>query len=549
MKMFNIFNWVTNLVEAFTFYGGGDGGGGGGTTTSTSYSTNLPEYAQPFYEELLKQAGKQSFTTDPSGNVTGIKPYVPYTDQRVALFTPEQTAIQQQVAGLQTPGQFAQASQGLSALQATGQGASQAGLNRALGYNPSVISSQNITAPNLMNYQMAGVNNITAPSLQNFGMNAAQMAYNPNLTQYQMSPAQNVAASNIATQNFGQAAANAYMSPYVQAAIDPALREARLQGDLQKQAGMTGAIGRGTFGGARQALLQAEQERGTQRTMADIQATGMEKAYQNAQAQFQADQVRQLQAQQANQQYGLQAQLANQQAGLTTGQQNLAAKLGVQQLGTQSSLQAQLANLTNAQQANVQNLAAQLQTQGLSAEQAMRAALANQQAQQTTQQQNLAALLGVQQLGAGQSLEAQKANQAAALQAQQLTQQGQQYAAGLGKDVGLAGLSSTLEGSKALGALGATQQQTNLEMLKAKASTAEEKQALQQQINDLEYQKFQEQQNYQRSLLEYYSNILRGNAGALGSSQVQYTPAPSMASQIGGLGLAGLGLANVLGRG
>jgi fused signal recognition particle receptor len=306
------------------------------------------------------------------------------------------------------------------------------------------------------------------------------------------------------------------MSPYQQGVTDIALREARRQGDILKQQGALGAIGRGTFGGARQALLQAEQERGIQQNLADIQTKGSQSAYENSQRQFLADQANRMAAQQLNVQSGLQAGLSNQQMQ---------------------------------QQANVQNLASYLQTQGLSADQAMKAAMANQQAQQTTQQQNLAALLGVQQLGSGQSLESQKANQAAALQAQQLAQQGQQYAAGLGKDVGLAGLSSTLEGSKALGALGATQQQTNLELLKAKAATAEEKQALDQQIKDLQYQKFQEQQNYQRSLLEYYGNILRGNAGALGSSQVAYTPAPSMASQIGGLGLAGLGLANVLGRG
>ena len=543
--MINLFNWVDKLVGYFTFNFGG-GGGGSQTSTGTTYTSNIPEYAKPFFEEGMKQSAKEIFTTDASGNVTGIKPVTPYTDQRIALFTPEQTAIQRQFAALQTPTEFNQAGAGLGAVQATGLGASQAGLNRALGYNPSVISSQNISAPNLMNYQMSGVSNINAPSLQNFGMNAAQLAYNPNLTRYQMGPAQNVASSNIASQNFGQGAADYYMSPYIQAAINPALREARLQGDLQKQAGMTGAIGRGTFGGARQALLQAEQERGTQRTMADIQSTGMEKAYQNAQAQFQADQARQLQAQQANQQYGLQAQLANQQAGLTTGQQNLAASLGVQQLGTQSSLQAQLANLTNAQQASVQNLAAQLQTQGLSAEQAMRAALANQQSQQTTQQQNLAALLGVQQLGAGQSLEAQKANQAARLQAQQLTQQGQQYAAGLGKDVGLAGLSTALEGSKAFGTLGAAEQQANLERLKTQAASAKEKQALEQQINDLEYQKFMEQQNRNKQQLEFYNAMLRGTPG-LASTQVQYAPQPSAVSQLGGLGLGALGLSKAFG--
>jgi hypothetical protein len=53
--------------------------------------------------------------------------------------------------------------------------------------------------------------------------------------------------------------------------------------------------------------------------------------------------------------------------------------------------------------------------------------------------------------------------------------------------------------------------------------------------------------NYEKQQLQYYSDILRGNAGALGSTAVQYAPAPSAASQIGGLGIAGLGLAKALG--
>jgi hypothetical protein len=508
-RLFNILNWVESLVSLCTFNLGG--GGDSAPTHTTSTSSNLPEYAKPYYEELLKQTGKQVYSTDAKGNVTGTKEYQPYqgqvrfddgtqstAGQRVAGFTEGQRGIQQQVAGLQTPGQFGQAGAGLGVGQGMGFSAANQGFNQAFGYQPQGINAQTISAP----------------SLQNFGMNAAQGSFNPNLQNYQMGPAQNVAAMGIGSQNFGQGAADYYMSPYAQAAINPSLREARLQGDLQKQAGMTGAIGRGTFGGARQALLQAEQERGTQRTMADIQSTGMEKAYQNAQAQFQADQARQLQAQQANQQYGLQAQLANQQAGLTTGQQNLAALLGVQQLGTQTGAQFGLANLSNAQQANVQNLAAQLQTQGLSADQAMKAALANQQSN---------------------------------LQAQQLTQQGQQYAAGLGKDIGLAGLTAGLQSSQAMGQLGTAEQAANLDRLRAQSASAGEEQAMQQKQLDTAYQTEMEQRNYQRSQLEYLSNILRGNAAALGSTQTQYTPAPSMASQIGGLGLAGLGLYKAMG--
>ena len=88
---------------------GGGGGGGSQNSTNTTYSTNLPEYAQPFYEELLKQSGKQIYQTDASGNVTGVKPYVGYTGERLAGFTPEQKAAQTEIAGMRTPGEFATA--------------------------------------------------------------------------------------------------------------------------------------------------------------------------------------------------------------------------------------------------------------------------------------------------------------------------------------------------------------------------------------------------------------------------------------------------------
>ena len=547
--MFNLLKFVFSphqWVETFTFYGGGKGGGGG-SQTSTSYSTNLPEYAKPYYQELLKQVGKNVFTVDDKGYVTGVKGAENLPQQTKIGFTDAQKAALAGIGGLTSPTQFAQATQGLGMGQGMGYGAAMQGMNQAFGYQPQNIYAQNVYGAGLTNYQMNQPQNVWAPTAAGASMQAATSSYSPTLQKYLMSQPQNVYAQDVGTQNFGQGAADYYMSPYAQAAINPALREARLQGNLQKQAGMLGAIGRGTFGGARQALLQAEQERGTQQTMADIEATGMDKAYQNAQAQFQADQARQLQAQQANQQAGLQAALANQQAGLTTEQQNLQSLLATQQLGTQTGMQMALANLNNEQQANVQNLAAQLQTQGLNAQQALQAALANQQAGLTAGQANLQALLGVQQLGAGQSLEAQKANQAAALQAAQLSQQGEQYAAGLGKELGLAGLQAGIDTSKALGAMGTEQQNADLARLQAQVAAGEREQAQLQGESDTDYQNRMAALNYQKQQLQFYSDILRGNAGALGSTAVQYAPAPSVASQIGGLGLGALGLAKAMG--
>jgi hypothetical protein len=138
-------------------------------------------------------------------------------------------------------------------------------------------------------------------------------------------------------------------------------------------------------------------------------------------------------------------------------------------------------------------------------------------------------------------------DQARRMQAAQLGQQAQQFQAGLGKDIGLAGMMAGIDTSGKLGALGTAEQTANLERLKAQSATEGEKQALQQQINDMKYQQFKEQQDFQRNQLEYLSNILRGNAGALGSTQVQYTPQPSTASQIASLGLSGLALSKALG--
>jgi hypothetical protein len=495
---FKIFLNPAFLIEkAFTLWGGG--GGGGGDTKQTSYSTNLPEYAKPYYQELLKQTGKAVFQTDAAGNVTGVKPYTPYTGERVAGFTPEQQAIQQQVFGMGTPEGFAAGQGDMQDVSSMATGAGLSGLQRALSYQPGQYN----------------VGAVTAPTAAGGTMEAARSTYAPNLTTFQMAGPESVSAERAAAEMFTPGAAEYYMSPFQQAVTDIQKREALRQANVEKQAAAMGAIGRGTFGGARQALLQSEKDRGTAQLLSDIQAKGSQSAFENAQKQFEADQQRRMAAQQLNVQSGLQAELANQQMRYNTAQQNLSAALSVQNLGTETGRAMALANLNNEQQANVQNLAAKLQTQGLNTEQAMRASLANQQTQ---------------------------------LQLSQLMEQANQFAAATGKDIGIAGMNQALEAGKAQVAAAAQEQASNLERLKAQAATAEEKQQLDQQIKDLKYNTFMEQQNFQRSMLEYYSNILRGNAGALGTTQVNYAQPPSMLSQVGGLGLAGLGLYNVLGK-
>ena len=59
--MINLHNWLHNLVESFTFYGGGSGGGGGTQTTKTT--NELDPTVRPFVEYGLNEA-KGLYQTD-----------------------------------------------------------------------------------------------------------------------------------------------------------------------------------------------------------------------------------------------------------------------------------------------------------------------------------------------------------------------------------------------------------------------------------------------------------------------------------------------------
>jgi hypothetical protein len=84
----------------------------------------------------------------------------------------------------------------------------------------------------------------------------------------------------------------AYMSPYTEAALEPALRDimersAQERMRLGQQAARTGA-----FGGSRQAIAEAELERSTGRNIGELSAKERANAYNNALAQFRLDQQR-----------------------------------------------------------------------------------------------------------------------------------------------------------------------------------------------------------------------------------------------------------------
>jgi len=278
----SILRYKQKLLPYGNPMGGSSGGGGGGPTQSTSYQTNLPEYAKPYVETMLGAAQKQAYKYDDAGNIVGFQPYVPYgatvdaagnitnTAQEqaraaVAGFSPMQEQAFRQVANIQVPGQY--------------------------GIGSQFAGAGGMGAANIAQ-QAAGI-----------GQGYYGMATNP----------------------FAQ---QAFMSPYMQNVVDVQKAEAirdygKILPGMQAQATRQGA-----FGGSRQAIEQAEARRNLQTQLGQIQAQGTQRAFEQGQ-----------QAQQFGANLGLQGfGTALQGTGQLTGAGKALADIGGAQLQAQQGI-------------------------------------------------------------------------------------------------------------------------------------------------------------------------------------------------------------------
>jgi hypothetical protein len=461
------------------------GGGGSKNTVQKSevVQSTLPEYARPYFEGLMTRA-----------NADLTRPYIPYgytqdkttgdvvkaldaqgnpiNPQRIADFTQQQQGLQQNILGQQTPGQFG---------TATGIASDVAGRSIAAGqYNPGQFSSQ----------QIGGLGNVQAQQVGSSDMQSAQTGYSPNLNYFQQQ----------GPQQFGGAQAAQYMSPFIQQALEPQMREAITSARRGQVAQDLGSSRQGTYGGSRQLLASMERERNLGTQLGDIQSRGLQSAYESAQQQFERDRA----------------------ARMTTAQQNQQAALGVQGLGADIGSRMSLANLSNEQQARVNNQAQQFQAQGMNAENALRAALANQQT----------------------GLSALQSNQQADLDRQRMAEQSRQF----GSQQGLAGLAQAGQMGQTLANIGSAQSQADQARFGLQTSTAAQQQALNQQYLDTDYQEFLRQRDYPMEQLQQYSSLLRGVPVTPQSSTTTYAPNASIGSQLLGGGLAAAGIYNTANR-
>lgn len=528
--------------------------GGGGPSQTTVTQSNIPDWLRPQVETVLGGALSEQFRTkearDPTTgellkddkgrqiyDITGTKPFVPYSarpEDYVAGFSPLQQQAQFNIANLQVPQQFQQGTglaqaAGMGALGTTGQAAGygsagyMSGMQgQMLGQMAAQRAAQQAAQAQRAAYgygstgagygsQAAGL----APQAQTYGQTAADIgrmglraeSLGRDITGQARGYAQQAADiggmyERMAT---SPAAYQAFMSPYQQAVTDLQVQAAQRQADIARTQRQSQAARAGAFGGARQAIEEAEAQRALQSQLQNIQAQGLQNAFQQAQANI---------AQRA--QLGLQG-LSGAQAGLGTALQG--GQLGLSGIGqAMAGQQAGLAGLGQAGQ--LYGLGMQGAGVGLSG---IDRAIASGQ-------------LGLQ--GAGVGLQG--------------TGQGIQGAqAGLQGVTGQqAGFNLANQAAGQLGQLGQQQLAAQTGILGLQQQAGAQQQAQQQQIINQAIQNYAQAREAPMQAYNQYNALLRGYA-LPGTTATQYQAQPTLSNQLVGLGTAGIGaaqLSNALGK-
>jgi hypothetical protein len=530
------------LASAYASGGSVKGFSEGGST----YESNLSNWAGPAVTEML---GKGMAAAD--------MPYQAYQGPLTAGASGLQQQAFQQAGQLGVPSSVGQAANTAGNIATSMQGLSyqptqfQNQFQAPQAYQPmsapsyANISAQNVgssfqppqayqamTAPTYNNLSAQNVSStFKAPSayqaanFTNAFRAPAESAATQFTNQYR-APAQGYQTGQFSTDTFDSQQAQKYMNPYLESALAPQLEEARRQSEISRLSDASRLTKAGAYGGSRQAIMDAENRRNLGMNMANITGQGYNTAFQNAMSQFNMDQGRMQNTQQATEQsrqfgaaqaadaaqlqaqFGLSAQQAQEMArqfnqGQSMNAAQLQAQFGLsaqqaQEASRQFGAQQSLASASTAGQLGLQAALANQQA-GLSAGQAnMNAALqAAQQREQSRQfgaSQGLASAstagqLGLQAALANQQagLSAGQANMNAALQAAQQREQSRQFGASqglassqamaqfgdaaqraqeasrqFGAQFGLQGLQGGLSAAQTQGSLGAQQNQLSL---------------------------------------------------------------------------------------
>ena len=489
----------------------GGGGSSSAPTNQTVTSTSIPEYARPYAESML---GQTSALTNINDN-----PYQPYQGQQVAGFSPMQVQGMTGIANQQVAPQITDASNFAFQSGAGGLGAYQNAArlqNAALDYGAAGAQGAFANADLINAYggeayksgQMGQqLGTAGGAKFGNMGVAAGQLGQDIGTAggAYYGSQGANLAGANLgvgamgmqAGMGYGQGAQNpnavqGYMNPYLQASLQPQLAEMQRQYGISGAQGQSNATRAGAFGGSREALTFAENQRNKNIAMNQAIGQGYNTAYDVANRNMQAASSLGMQGAQV----GL--------AGLSAANQNYLT--GLQGVNTQ------LAGTAQGMQGAQVGLAGVDRQLAGTAQGMQGANIGMQGANQAGQ-----LMLG----GAGMGL------------------QGVQGAVGAGQ-YGLAGLGLAGSAGSTLGALGQTQFGQQQAINQAQMQAGAQQQALQQQGLNVAYQQYQDQMNYPYKQLAFQSDMMRGLPLSQ-SSQTMYQNTGNLAPQLMGAGIAAYG--------
>jgi hypothetical protein len=347
---------------------------------------------------------------------------------------------------------------------------------------------------------------------------------------------------------FGGEQAQQYMNPYLQASLNPQLEEARRQSQISEQANKAAMTRAGAYGGGRSAILAAENQRNLGTNLANITGKGYDTAFQNAMNQFNQDQARNMQAQQATEQskqfganqsmtaadmmakYGMSAQQAQEAARQFNQQQAMT--------GAQSAAQYGLAGQQASEASRQFGANLGLQSATTAGAQGLQAALANQSAGLTAGQGNInAAMEAARQAEASRQFGAQQGMTAAQQAAQygQAAQAASEQSKQFGAQQGLAGLNTALQGAQLQGNLGATQNRTTLDNINAQLAAGAQQRGITAEGIAADRAEFEAERQLPYQQVQFMRDMISGlPTGSVTNTPANVTGVGALLSALGG---------------
>ena len=232
-----ISNWKRKVLgQTLQMGGGGSSGGGGGSTQQSNSYSSLSPWAQPYVTDMLGAGQAQVFQTDPTSNqITGMNPY-----------------------------------------NAFGTSNGQGGQYGMTANDMAAANSAVAPFSQLQNQSFQGAQNLQTPGQFGMATGAAGMGTMGSLN----------AGQNLQNQSTNPYAVGAYMNPYIQNALDPALQLSNQNYGMQGAAQQGAATQAGAFGGSRNALMQGLNQQNQMLANNQLIGNAYNTAYNNAQGQM-----------------------------------------------------------------------------------------------------------------------------------------------------------------------------------------------------------------------------------------------------------------------